>query len=78
MYKCRTRSCYVNSSRITINGTGPLQFCDGSAGEPRGVVSRLVMLDIGQTEECDMIVNGSALVDKQPPPMNCEDSNPRM
>ncbi|XP_064406870.1 adhesion G protein-coupled receptor L3-like isoform X2 [Halichondria panicea] len=72
------RSCYINSSRITINDTGPLQFCDGSAGEPRGVVFLPVTLDNGQTEGCNMVVNGSALVDKQPPPMNCKDSNPRI
>ncbi len=76
MLKCRESSC--NSSQLTRNGAGPLQFCGGSAGEPRGVVSRPVRMDNGQTEGCEMIVNGSALVDKQPPPMNCETSNPRM
>ncbi|XP_064406818.1 adhesion G-protein coupled receptor G2-like isoform X2 [Halichondria panicea] len=74
-----TRSCYTNTSRqLTRNDTGPVQFCDGSAGEPRGVVFLPITLDNGQTEGCEMIVNGSALVDKQPPPMNCETSNPRI
>ncbi len=71
--KCRESSC--NSSQLTRNG--PLRFCDGRAGEPRGVVFLPVRLDNG-TEECSKVVNGSALVDKQPPPMNCEASNPRM
>ena len=74
--KCRERSC--NSSQLTRNGIRPLQFCDGRAGKPRGVVFLPVRMDNGTTEGCEMIVNGSALVDKQPPPMNCEDSNPRM
>ncbi len=44
------------------------------------MVSLPVMLNNydGQTEICDLIVIGSALVDKQPLPMNCKDSNPRM
>ncbi len=76
MLKCRESNC--NSSQLTKNGAGTL-FCDGRAWEPRGVVFRPVRMDNGgQTERCDVIVNGSVLVDKQPPPMNCEASDPRM
>ncbi|XP_064406830.1 adhesion G protein-coupled receptor L3-like isoform X2 [Halichondria panicea] len=67
-----------NDSQLTKNGAGPLQFCGGSAGGPRGVVSLPIRMENGQTKGCEMIVDGSVLVDKQPPPMNCETSNPRI
>ncbi len=37
-----------------------------------------VRVDTSKTISCWKIVNGSSLVDKQPPPMNCEGSKPRM
>ncbi len=77
--KCREGSCNSSHWQLTINGASPLLFCGGRAGKPRGVVFRPVRLqDNGQTEGCEMIVNGSALFDKQPLPMNCETNKPRM
>ncbi|XP_064406825.1 uncharacterized protein LOC135351685 isoform X2 [Halichondria panicea] len=70
-----TEESRCNDSQLTRNGAGTLQFCGGSAGEPRGVVFRPVGLNNGK---CSKVVDGSALVDKQPPPMNCETSNPRI
>ena len=52
-----------------------IQFCDGSASKPRGVVYPPVNLT-GHTQNC---LSGSTVVDVQgPPPTNCTSEEPRM